>query len=178
MGVVVIRAGSYAVVDNVMYHVHIESSYIVLYEKVAGEPTAWNYEDIEGVTGKSIPRSVEDVSRLFVVLTWANLDGVDVKIEEIDADLKRATVIALYPEGDEGRAGSPHPDWHTIAEWGYHTDKYSGVVPVERLTDVREWAEVDGPVESRVRPDTTPWMGEENNGEPWRRPKLPRKKLM
>ncbi|MFE7506397.1 hypothetical protein [Promicromonospora sp. NPDC057488] len=165
-------------VDSVTYHVRIDLDYVVLYEKVHGKPpTAWTYEDVVGVTGARVSRSSGTISRLFAVQTWASLDGVDVKVRSLDVDARTAGVEAAWPKGAPEGSTPLHPDLVIVGDRGKGYECI-GEVDIDRLTDVWEWAEIDGPIESNVRPMTTRWMGEEDNGEPWRRPTLPREKLL
>ena len=177
MGSLVIRAGAYAVVGDATYIVGVQSDSISFGPRVEGEQSnSWAYVR-DGLTGSRIPRSGDAIARLFVVLTWASLDGVDVKVRNLSVSKETARVEAYWPQGAPEGSHPLHPNLVIVGDRGKGYD-CTGEVAVDRLTDVWEWAEIDGPVESTVRPETTPWMGEVYDGEPWRRPKLPREKLM
>lgn len=100
---------------------------------------------------KVVPRSA--VSRLFAVRTTATLDGIPVKVIDVDESEVSVLVHAQYPVGAsvyEQLTNPLHPDLELINDGPTAMD-WRGWVAAERLLDVRErFEEFD--VDSNVVP--------------------------
>jgi hypothetical protein len=118
-----LRSGTYAVVDGVTYEAKRNSDSVSIFLHHAGDrPHGWGWAGA-GTAYRTV--DPDDVSELYRVTTEAQLDGVDVHVDEIDPVAREAVVRARHPEYssiDDQDKPPPHPLLRAVQNPPYSVD--------------------------------------------------------